>query len=418
MEAVLKDVKNIMKDVENFLTMVLKKEKLSKDATKKKEDLLTKVSGLRTKIDSEEKEKVQAEMKSNTAVVPQEPDEEYADVEVPEPQNSGDTNIDEGIMDELYEEAGSTDLAQLSTKTATDSGPGVETDSIADDNKSLDDVLIYDESKLLNVKPTAASDLNLPLKSGYLEKKRKGQRGFSTWQKRWCVVKDNLFYYYNKPSDKKQKNVVCLLGYEAKHAPHAAEKKKKENCFEITHPENRPFQFVASNKKEMDEWIEAIHKASKAESESDSGAKPIEDDGETYEDVAQPAAITEELYEVAEEEPKPKEKPVVIIEPNKSVLFNEILPKHETKKEEVVTKTTVPVMQCSNWEYDYNEIYVAMWDCKGSQNEELSFKRGEFVHIINKLDEFADYKWWIGETKDKVGFLPKEYVMKAYDLDI
>lgn len=77
----------------------------------------------------------------------------------------------------------------------------------------------------------------------------------------------------------------------------------------------------------------------------------------------------------------------------------------------------VSIMPTRNWKHDFPNIYVAKWACKGSQHDELSFKRGEFIHVLNKLEEFESFKWWIGETKmGAVGLLPAEYVMQAYEI--
>ncbi|XP_070535471.1 src kinase-associated phosphoprotein 2-B-like [Ptychodera flava] len=391
MDSIIADVKNVMKDVENFLTSVLKKEKLSRDATKKKDELITKVSNLRTKMATDDEEQTRSAMKTND-IIPEE--EEYADVDVQEPEKVVDNKIED---EEIYEEPG---LVEPEPKNGSSHA----------DTESIDDG-VYDDAKMITG-PVAANDLLSPRKSGYLDKKRKeGQIGIGKWQNRWCVIKDTYFYYYSKPSDKKQKNVINILGYTAKPAPNIPDKKnkKKDFCFEITHPDKRDFQFIAVSTQDMNQWIEAVNKAGNSSETAHEPVQPIEeDDGDVYDDVSAPPEGSSTAVQ-----PIPEEKPVVA-QPNKSALFTEILPKQEA---ETVKSTTVSVMQCSNWEYDYNNIYVAMWDCKSSKNDELNFKRGEFIHLINALEEFEDYKWWIGETKEKVGFFPKEYVMKAYDLE-
>ena len=64
------------------------------------------------------------------------------------------------------------------------------------------------------------------------------------------------------------------------------------------------------------------------------------------------------------------------------------------------------------WEEDYENIYVGMWDCSADEDNELSFNRGDLVHIISK--EYASFNWWVGERNFKVGLVPKDYLMEAY----
>lgn len=64
------------------------------------------------------------------------------------------------------------------------------------------------------------------------------------------------------------------------------------------------------------------------------------------------------------------------------------------------------------WEEDYENIYIGLWDCMADDKDELEFKRGEMGHIISK--EYDTFSWWIGERNNKVGLVPKDYLMKAY----
>lgn len=48
----------------------------------------------------------------------------------------------------------------------------------------------------------------------------------------------------------------------------------------------------------------------------------------------------------------------------------------------------------------------ALWDFEGKSESELTFKQGDEVTILKKLDG----QWWLGEHQGKVGHFPKDYV--------
>ncbi|XP_077870402.1 src kinase-associated phosphoprotein 2-B-like isoform X2 [Saccoglossus kowalevskii] len=362
MDSVIPEVKCLMEDVENFLIMVLKKEKLSRDTNKKRDELIKKITSLKKRMETEDR----------TAVT-----------------------------EDIYDEA---------TSQETDTISQCVTENSTDDSKSVDDCP-YGNISIVPLTP--ASELQPAAKEGMLGKKRKdGQFGLTKWQKRWCVVKDNIFYYYKKSTDKEQLNAFSLLGYEAK----TASKKKKDFSFELSHSKERCFMFIAPSKDDMDDWIKCINNVVNKLENADAIAT---EDDETY-DI--PEVKVEEddqdVYEIPQENvtPEPASKKVVIREepkPIKPVIQEEI---PEPKPLPVIERKKIGVMQTRNWKHDYVNIFVAMWDCKGAKDDELSFKRGEFIHIINKLEEFSSYKWWIGETKTDVGLVPSEYIMQAYEI--
>lgn len=67
----------------------------------------------------------------------------------------------------------------------------------------------------------------------------------------------------------------------------------------------------------------------------------------------------------------------------------------------------------TNEMFNYSEWYVGLWDCSSADDTELSFFRGDLIRIISK--EYDSYAWWIGELQGKVGFVPKSYLMEAYE---
>lgn len=63
---------------------------------------------------------------------------------------------------------------------------------------------------------------------------------------------------------------------------------------------------------------------------------------------------------------------------------------------------------------DFENLFYGNWDCTGCTENELSFKRGQILHIISRdLDEDD---WWVGVLDDKIGLVPKTYLRPAYEL--
>ena len=69
----------------------------------------------------------------------------------------------------------------------------------------------------------------------------------------------------------------------------------------------------------------------------------------------------------------------------------------------------------------FASIYVALWDYRGGEDDELSFKRGDLIFIEDRLD---DLDWWVGvkRTPNDIedftgerGLLVSSYVSPAYE---
>lgn len=50
---------------------------------------------------------------------------------------------------------------------------------------------------------------------------------------------------------------------------------------------------------------------------------------------------------------------------------------------------------------------VALWDYEGETSAELSFKEGDILVLLEKLEEGG---WWVGELNGRSGSFPKDYV--------
>ena len=59
-------------------------------------------------------------------------------------------------------------------------------------------------------------------------------------------------------------------------------------------------------------------------------------------------------------------------------------------------------------------IYVGKYDYNGCAADDLSFKKGDHMYIINK-----DENWWFARSKDskKEGYIPSNYVAEWKSLE-
>ncbi|XP_024122685.1 src kinase-associated phosphoprotein 2 [Oryzias melastigma] len=246
--------------------------------------------------------------------------------------------------------------------------------------------------------PVAVQDLKSVFKQGYLEKRRKDHSFFGPeWQKRWCALSQNIFYYYGSEKDKQQKGEFNIEGYSVQMNNTLRKDSKKDCCFEISAPDKRVYQFCASSVQEAKEWVKKINLLLR----SMTGEIPEEEDEEEedqmmYDDVGvgNVEPIDDELYEELPEEkttPLPKPPPKVEVS-NKA------------------PRPPAPVDKSTN----YQNYYQGLWDCDGDQPDELSFKRGETIYILSK--DYGNFGWWVGEKNGAIGIVPKDYLLELYIL--
>ncbi|XP_077065286.1 src kinase-associated phosphoprotein 2 [Siphateles boraxobius] len=347
MRSIPEDLTTLISDLETFLTDVLKGENLSKKAKERKDAFIKRIKDVKTSYSQDFKEK--------------------RDEEFPEPDEA-DTN---------------------------DGG------SIHSEQTDRDDENAYDGVQ--QSPPVAAQELQSILKSGYLEKRRKDHSFFGNeWQKRWCALSNNIFYYYGSEKDKQQKGGFNIVGYTVKLNNTLRKDAKRDCCFEISAPDKRVYQFCAASEKEAKEWVEHIDFLIK-----DMGGI-IPEDEEEYDDClsvshsqsTMPEIIDDDIYEELpeEDEPQPAKQTV-----NLSLASKPPLPSTPMTAPAAVNKST-----------DYENFFQGLWDCAGDHPDELSFKRGDTVYILSK--EYDIFGWWVGEMKGVIGIVPKEYLMELYVL--
>ncbi|XP_064780103.1 src kinase-associated phosphoprotein 1-like [Oncorhynchus masou masou] len=267
------------------------------------------------------------------------------------------------------------------------------------------------------IQMVAAQDLSNILKQGYLEKKRQDHSFFSLeWQKRWCVLKNTIFYYFGSDKDKQQKGAFYVKGYSAEMVANLRKDSKKNACFELSAPGRHSFQFTASSVREAREWVDQINFVLK---DLSSSFIPFED--ETYDDI-------EGVTVVASRPPWPAPFPVLPQQVKASLSSQEegrpsqweeqeeddiyeVLPEDDIPGsiEEISEKSTKPV-----WSIDYANYYQGLWDCEADETDELAFQRGDLIYIVSK--EYNINGWWVGELNGTVGIVPKDFLHPAYIL--
>ncbi|XP_030012837.1 src kinase-associated phosphoprotein 2 isoform X2 [Sphaeramia orbicularis] len=246
--------------------------------------------------------------------------------------------------------------------------------------------------------PVAALDLPSVFKAGYLEKRRKDHSFFGTeWQKRWCALSHQTFYYYGSEKDKQQKGEFSIEGYSVKMNNTLRKDSKKDCCFEISAPDKRVYQFCASSVKEAEEWVKQIDFVLR----DMTGIIPEEDDEdqEMYDDVGavqdngDPEPIDDDIYEeLPEDDIQTQAKP--------------------PPKVDLSSKPAPPVAVDKST--DYQNYYQGLWDCIGDRPDELSFKRGDAIYILSK--DYQNFGWWVGEKNGAIGIVPKDYLIELYAL--
>ncbi|NWU40323.1 SKAP2 protein, partial [Hylia prasina] len=261
-----------------------------------------------------------------------------------------------------------------------------DSDSIASDRYDKEDEAPSDGNQF---PPVAAQDLQFVLKAGYLEKRRKDHSflGFE-WQKRWCAISKTIFYYYGSDKDKQQKGEFALEGYTIRMNNSLRKDAKKDCCFEISAPDKRIYQFTAATPKEAEDWVQQVKFVIQ-----DTGSNTIpEEEEEEYDDVGQVNSepIDDSIYEEVKEH-----------------LSSEAEVPSSESQEEVTTAS-------GSENTDYANFYLALWDCTGDEDDELTFKRGDVIYIISK--EYNRFGWWVGEMEGTIGLVPKAYLMEMYDI--
>ena len=52
------------------------------------------------------------------------------------------------------------------------------------------------------------------------------------------------------------------------------------------------------------------------------------------------------------------------------------------------------------------QMVVALYDCEGEMDQELTFKAFDELEVIDSSDQ----DWWIGKLNGRVGWFPTNYI--------
>ncbi|KAL3869705.1 hypothetical protein ACJMK2_042357 [Sinanodonta woodiana] len=319
-----------------------------------------------------------------------------------------------------------------------------------------------DDEKLPAV---SADDITDPIHKGFLEKKSP-RNLLKKFQKRWCVIKGHIFYYYEKQNSGKQQGAFSLTKFKLQ-IPESKESQKKGTYFNLvpiseSNGQIRIYEFQAGSKDDAEQWKQAIKSATSQPDQDNLYEAPGEDgSGKALANNVN-EQIEEDIYEDTDDfspEVKSAEEPKPTV-PEEEEMYEDgssVSTINTARKEEVSsppvpnrppTKETTPAaapslptrrappsiplpqmpppsptkpklrrvqIQISHKpEEDFENKYYGKWDCEASTLQELSFRRGDMIYIISR--EFDEKAWWVGELKGKFGLVPKDFLMPAYEL--
>lgn len=295
MEPVNKDVNEAILDADKFLSGTLGKEKLSPQAEEERVRLGAKFNNLITQLGLQSQvltaEGMKAPPRPPKAAPQQEElyddlaetggDQYYTMAPGGEEETNTGTNEDNGgeinyeimsgdvempnngtpqedLEQENYEEPGQNDIEPDQDTYEIPEAAELE-EKVEATGSEVNGVVSQNLEYL--VCETKAEDVKDVIKEGMLKKLRKEGRIYlgSRYQKRYCMLRNHVLYYFKEKKALKQQGHILLPGYEAKLV------NKRGQEFILTHREGyRSFQFETSSKEETEEWLAAIRKAANA----------------------------------------------------------------------------------------------------------------------------------------------------------
>ena len=63
-------------------------------------------------------------------------------------------------------------------------------------------------------------------------------------------------------------------------------------------------------------------------------------------------------------------------------------------------------------EEDFENLYYSAYTCHGASDLELTFTRGDLIHVISR--DLEPHNWWVGELSGRIGLVPKTYLVSAF----
>ena len=88
------------------------------------------------------------------------------------------------------------------------------------------------------------------------------------------------------------------------------------------------------------------------------------------------------------------------------------IPSESSPKGPHAIKPTLDKKICHARDEDYENLYFSAYTCRGASDSELTFDRGDLIHVISR--DLEAYSWWVGELAGKIGLVPKAFLVPAF----
>ncbi|XP_014117536.1 PREDICTED: src kinase-associated phosphoprotein 1 [Pseudopodoces humilis] len=256
--------------------------------------------------------------------------------------------------------------------------------------------------------PRPVQDSGNILKQGYLEKRSREPSFFgSEWHKRWCVLTHRSFLYYASEKSKQPKGSFPIERYQAHLDSQLRKDSRKKCCFRLLCPGKRSYEFTAPSPAEAQDWVEQIRFLLK---DLSSLTIPCDEDEEEEEE--------EELSKDRDSSDSMNNSQNSTLNPEEPELegddIYEVLPDEEPEPPFPEDEEDFGSGD-GNSDWDYSRYYQGLWDCRGDNPDELSFRRGDLIRVLSK--EYPGYGWWVGELGQEIGIVPREFLAPAFDLE-
>jgi len=206
--------------------------------------------------------------------------------------------------------------------------------------------------------------MNAALYSGNLKKHRgKGGLSLQAFKPKFCVLRDGSLIVYDKATDKKPKEIIDLVGCQVKET---STDKFSFKVWGIM----KDHEFNAENEGSKTKWMDKIMTMTKALN------VPIEPDDST--DSGSEADASEE----------------------------------EDEEIRLSMDDQIDSTECEDARYFF--AFVVKWDFKAIKPQQLTASRGDLVDLLNK--DYDKFGWWtLQNNKGRVGILPKDWLIPAYE---
>nr|XP_054505406.1 src kinase-associated phosphoprotein 1 [Agelaius phoeniceus] len=259
--------------------------------------------------------------------------------------------------------------------------------------------------------PRPIQDSGNILKQGYLEKRSREPSFFgSEWHKRWCVLTQRNFLYYASEKSKQPKGSFPIERYQARLDPQIRKDSRKKCCFQLLCPGKRSYEFTAPSPAEAQDWVEQIRFLLR---DLSSLTIPCDEDEEEEEEEEE-----EELSKDRDSSDSMDNSQNSALNPEEPELegddIYEVMPGEELEPPFPENEEDFGSEE-ENSGWDYSNYYQGLWDCRGDHPDELSFQRGDLIHILSK--EYPGHGWWVGELGRDIGIVPREFLAPAFDLE-